>query len=242
MRYSLAFAGLAAAQVSSIIDGQPQAPTAAMGALSSIVDGQPQAPATAAAAISSIVDGQPQAPPSIPTTAPVAPGPAVPMKTTTTYVTHLTTYCPAAGTSTFGSKTYTVTKPTTLTVLDCSCTLTNTVPIATPSAGPISYSNGTTLASVPAAGVTGAPGAPKSPLTSTVFVSTCPGCPATVPVVVGPTSAPAAGVAGPAGNSTAPLATGAITAAPAKFTGAASKVSGAGAGLAAVFGLAAYLL
>ncbi|KAM0344981.1 hypothetical protein ACHAPU_006860 [Fusarium lateritium] len=48
---------------------------------------------------------------------------------TTEVVTHLTTYCPAATTLTYGDKTYTVTEATTLTIEDCSCTITK--PVAT---------------------------------------------------------------------------------------------------------------
>ncbi|OWT42909.1 hypothetical protein VFPPC_17898 [Pochonia chlamydosporia 170] len=42
---------------------------------------------------------------------------------TTEVVTALTTYCPAPTTLTHGSKTYTVTGPTTLTITDCPCTI-----------------------------------------------------------------------------------------------------------------------
>lgn len=46
---------------------------------------------------------------------------------TTEVVTQLTTYCPAATTLTHGTKTYTVTAPTTLTITDCPCTVTKPV-------------------------------------------------------------------------------------------------------------------
>ncbi|KAJ4247449.1 hypothetical protein NW762_013124 [Fusarium torreyae] len=46
---------------------------------------------------------------------------------TTEVVTHLTTYCPAATTLTYGDKTYTVTEATTLTIEDCSCTVTKPI-------------------------------------------------------------------------------------------------------------------
>ncbi|KAM0227590.1 hypothetical protein ACHAPO_011385 [Fusarium lateritium] len=55
---------------------------------------------------------------------------------TTEVVTHLTTYCPAPTTLTYGDKTYTVTKATTLTIEDCSCTITKPVATATGYAPP----------------------------------------------------------------------------------------------------------
>ncbi|KAF5024488.1 hypothetical protein F66182_3428 [Fusarium sp. NRRL 66182] len=51
---------------------------------------------------------------------------------TTEVVTHLTTYCPEPTTLTYGDKTYTITEATTLTVTDCSCTISRPVkPTAT---------------------------------------------------------------------------------------------------------------
>lgn len=44
--------------------------------------------------------------------------------TVTSIVTALTTYCPKPTTLTHGTRTYTITKATTLTILDCPCTLT----------------------------------------------------------------------------------------------------------------------
>jgi hypothetical protein len=51
-----------AAAVSTIADGQPQAPTSTVKPVSVISDGQPQAPQSSATAVSTISDGQPQAP------------------------------------------------------------------------------------------------------------------------------------------------------------------------------------
>ena len=48
--------------VSTISDGQPQAPTSTAGAVSTISDGQPQAPKSTAKPVTTISDGQPQAP------------------------------------------------------------------------------------------------------------------------------------------------------------------------------------
>lgn len=50
------------APVSTISDGQPQAPTGTVAPVSTISDGQPQAPTGTAAPVSTISDGQPQAP------------------------------------------------------------------------------------------------------------------------------------------------------------------------------------
>jgi len=50
----------------------------------------------------------------------------------TEVVNEYTTYCPEATKITHGSKTYTVTKPTTLTITDCPCTITR--PVITSSA------------------------------------------------------------------------------------------------------------
>lgn len=58
--------------MSTISDGQPQAPSStAVAPVSTISDGQPQAPTTTAAAVSTISDGQPQAPTAM-TMAPVS--------------------------------------------------------------------------------------------------------------------------------------------------------------------------
>jgi hypothetical protein len=48
--------------ISTISDGQPQAPTGTAAPVSTIFDGQPQAPTGTAAPVSTIFDGQPQAP------------------------------------------------------------------------------------------------------------------------------------------------------------------------------------
>lgn len=52
--------------VSTISDGQPQAPTGSVAPVSTISDGQPQAPTGIAAPVSTISDGQPQAPTAVP--------------------------------------------------------------------------------------------------------------------------------------------------------------------------------
>lgn len=62
--------------------------------------------------------------------------------TTTEIVTAYTTYCPGATTFTQGSKTYTVTGPSTVTVTNCPCTIVKTVPIASGSAAPTSSGSG----------------------------------------------------------------------------------------------------
>jgi len=129
----------------------------------------------------------------------------------TKYVTDLTTVCPSATVITIGSSlTYTITEATTLTITDCSCTVTNEVPVAT-SAAPVE--------SVPAYS------------TAVVIPSSVAPYPTALPAGNG-TSV----VVPPVGTATAPVAT---TAAP-EFTGAASKAGVAalaigGAALAAFF-------
>jgi hypothetical protein len=69
---SMVAGAVAAPVVSTISDGQPQAPTSAA-VVSTISDGQPQAPKSSATAlVSTISDGQPQAPGSTVTAGPVS--------------------------------------------------------------------------------------------------------------------------------------------------------------------------
>ncbi|KAM0450110.1 hypothetical protein ACHAPV_004399 [Trichoderma viride] len=134
-----------------------------------------------------------------------------------------TTYCPFATQITHGSKTYTVTEPTTLTITDCPCTITRPV---------------TTVSSVlcntcGAAAPTGAvPTGGNSGSVPPAFTNS---------TISSPTQAPPAG-----GNAapTGPAGTGAgvPTAPPAIPTGAASKAVLSGAGLAGIVGLAAFVL
>ncbi|KFH43690.1 Cell wall protein-like protein [Hapsidospora chrysogenum ATCC 11550] len=61
--------------------------------------------------------------------------------TTTKVVAHYTTYCPEPTIFSLGTKTYTVTEPTTLTITDCPCTIvepcyTCPAPTATGTEGP----------------------------------------------------------------------------------------------------------
>lgn len=70
---------------------------------------------------------------------------------TTKVVTELTTYCPSATEVTYGTKTYTVTEATTLTITDCPCTVIET-PSYTPAPPSPVYPtypvNGTTVVPV----------------------------------------------------------------------------------------------
>jgi hypothetical protein len=144
----------------------------------------------------------------------------------TEVVTAYTTYCPGPTKITHGHKTYTVTKATTLTISDCPCTVTKPAPSSTP--------------------VYTAPVVVKPSPSAPVVVKPSPSAPA--PYV--PSAAPPAPPA-PYKNETTPVVpappagTGspATSAPPTKFTGAANKAFAAsGAGLAAVFGVAAYIL
>ncbi|KAL7896468.1 hypothetical protein HDV63DRAFT_250136 [Trichoderma sp. SZMC 28014] len=132
------------------------------------------------------------------------------------------TYCPFATQITHGSKTYTVTEPTTLTITDCPCTITR--PVTTTSA----VLCNTCGAAAPTGSVPAGNGGSVPPAFTNSTISS-------------PTQAPPAG-----GNAapTGPAGTGAgvPTAPPAIPTGAASKAVLSGAGLAGIVGLAAFVL
>ena len=121
----------------------------------------------------------PSIPAGLPTTivSPSVPAglPTGPPSYTTEFVTHLTTYCPEAGIQTIGGQTITVAQPTTLTISDCSCTLTHPVgtPVATPGAP---AGSNPAVPSVPAVTpVVGGPANPSFPATSLPAVG--PGAP-----------------------------------------------------------------
>ncbi|PTB68089.1 hypothetical protein BBK36DRAFT_1139597 [Trichoderma citrinoviride] len=129
-----------------------------------------------------------------------------------------TTYCPFATQITHGSKTYTVTEPTTLTITDCPCTITRPVTI-TSSVACVTCGSAAPTGAVPSGNGGGAPPA---------FTNS---------TITTPTQAPPAG-----GNP--PASTGGVvpTAPPAVPTGGASKAVLSGAGLAGIVGLAAFVL
>lgn len=133
-----------------------------------------------------------------------------------TYVTEsyvdYTTYCPEATTLTVGTKTYTVTEATTLTILDCSCTIAKPV-----------YTSLVTSCSTSAAAVYTPPAYTSvAPISAPVYSNSTGSSPVYTPAPTG------------TGSYSAPIAT---------FTGAANNVVAAsGAGLAAIFGLVAYVL
>ncbi|KAF2198486.1 hypothetical protein GQ43DRAFT_434228 [Delitschia confertaspora ATCC 74209] len=130
----------------------------------------------------------------------------------TEVVTAYTTYCPAPTEIVHGSETYTVTEATTLTITNCPCTITKPASPSTPVVVPTS---------APVAPSSGAPVVPVVPS----------GAPAPYPNGTTPAYTPPA------------VGTGSATGAPPKFTGAANKAFAAsGAGLAAVFGVVAYVL
>ncbi|KAF2218133.1 hypothetical protein BDZ85DRAFT_323413 [Elsinoe ampelina] len=189
--------------------------------------------------------------------------------TVTEPVTKYTTYCPSATEVTHKGVTYTVTEATTLTIDDCDCTSSTPAPYkpttpveAHPTTTPAPYKP-TTYAPVPssypATSASTAKPVPSSyssytkpethpapapssyPATSASTANPVPSSSskATLPPAYPTTLSPVPSY--PAGNSTKPIGTGTTTARPPVFTGAASKV-GAGAGLAAIFGLAALAL
>ncbi|KAL7793595.1 hypothetical protein V8C37DRAFT_101373 [Trichoderma ceciliae] len=129
-----------------------------------------------------------------------------------------TTYCPYATQITHGSKTYTVTEATTLTITDCPCTITRPV---TTTSSVLCYTCG-------AAAPTGAPTGGNGGSVPPAFTNS---------TITVPTQAPPAG-----GNP--PASTGGVvpSAPPAIPTGGASKAVLSGAGLAGIVGLAAFVL
>jgi hypothetical protein len=142
---------------------------------------------------------------------------------TTEVVTAYTTYCPEATEITHGGVTYHVSEATTLTITNCPCTVTKPVS----SAVVTSCSTCTETPVVYTSVETSAP----APVTSSLsgYASSAP---APYPVANSTIAYVPTGATG----------TGSTTAYP-SFTGAANKAFAAsGAGLAAVFGLAAYVL
>ncbi|KAL7936585.1 hypothetical protein V8C35DRAFT_295887 [Trichoderma chlorosporum] len=138
----------------------------------------------------------------------------------TDVVNEYTTYCPYATQITHGSKTYTVTEPTTLTITDCPCTITR--PVTVTSSVVCNTCNSGAAAptgSVPAGG-NGVGYTPPAFTNSTIST---------------PTQAPPA---------SGPASTGGVvpSAPPAVPTGGASKAVLSGAGLAGIVGLAAFVL
>jgi len=101
---------------------------------------------------------------------------------TTEVVTAYTTYCPGPTTIAHGTKTYTVTEATTLTITDCPCTVTKPVysssvvncPSSTPApsvpAGP--YPNATAPAPAPPVYSSSAVVIPSSPVVSSPPIAT----------------------------------------------------------------------
>lgn len=135
---------------------------------------------------------------------------------TTEVVTAYTTYCPAATQITYGSKTYTVTEATTLTISDCPCTISKPV-----------YTTSTVACSTctaPASSSSVAPVYPTTYANSTVATST-------VLATGGYTTskASASGSASTTAASTVPTA------------GAGKTAALSGAALAGVMGLAMFL-
>jgi hypothetical protein len=141
---------------------------------------------------------------------------------TTEVMTAYTTYCPEATQITHGGVTYTVTEATTLTITNCPCTVTKPVSSAvvtscTSTPVPVQSSVAPVYSSV-------APVYSSAPAYSAPYVN------ASTPGYTTPATTSIVGT----GSHTAPVPT---------FTGAANKAFAAsGAGLAAVFGFAAYIL
>lgn len=87
-------------------------------------------PAVALGAFSNVTSSSPPIVPPVSSN-----GTSVSYTTETEVVTAYTTYCPYPTTIVTNGGTYTVTAPTTLTITNCPCTLTHTIPYTTSSAG-----------------------------------------------------------------------------------------------------------
>ncbi|KAL7948867.1 hypothetical protein V8C42DRAFT_231242 [Trichoderma barbatum] len=135
----------------------------------------------------------------------------------TEVVDQYVTYCPYATQITHGTKTYTVTEPTTLTISDCPCTITRPVTVTS---SVVCHTCGG------AAAPTGSPSGGNGGYVPPAYTNT---------TVTTPTVAPPAG---------GPASTGGVgpTAPPPVPTGGASKAVLSGAGLAGIVGLAAFVL
>ncbi|KAF8243879.1 hypothetical protein K440DRAFT_30933 [Wilcoxina mikolae CBS 423.85] len=134
--------------------------------------------------------------------------------TTTEIVHELTTYCPYATKITQGSKTYTVTEATTLTIKDCPCTLTHTYTSAPVAKTPVVVS--------------------PPPVYTTESTSTP--CPSGTGVPTHYGNATTASAPTYAASSSTPKAS-----TPA-FEGSANRATVAGGALAGLLGVVAYLL
>lgn len=143
---------------------------------------------------------------------------------TTEVVTAYTTYCPAATQISHNGVTYTVTEATTLTITNCPCTVTKPVTSAVVTSCSTCTETPVVYTSAPVVYT------PEVVSSAAAYASSAP-----APYPVANSSA----VYVPTGAT----GTAATTSAYATFTGAANKAFAAsGAGLAAVFGLAAYVL
>ncbi|KAJ9649104.1 hypothetical protein H2201_007255 [Coniosporium apollinis] len=147
----------------------------------------------------------------------------------TEVVTAYTTYCPTPTEITHGGSTYTVTEATTLTISDCPCTvtkpMTSSVVTSCATCTPVAPHVPSSSAPAPHVPSSSAP-APHVPSSSTHYNN------GTTPITSSATHP--AGTGSPSATRSGPVAT---------FTGAANKAFAAsGAGLAAVFGFAAYVL
>lgn len=163
MQYSFALAALAAVGANAAY--QVEAPPAAASSSSAVV--------ASSSAVASSSQAYPVAPSAKSSTAAVSTTPAASQSTpaaatypvvatgngttissqvvkyTTEVVNQYTTYCPGPTQITYGTKTYTVTAPTTLTITDCPCTVSK--PVFTTSA--VKCSTCTGSPAVPSSGV-----------------------------------------------------------------------------------------
>lgn len=150
---------------------------------------------------------------------------------TTEVVTAYETYCPGPTTITYGQKTYTVSKATTLTITDCPCTISK--PVYTTSKGSTTAATtGPTTAPTTYATVT-PPSSKPTTAVPTTYYPTGNSTLTTVKPTGGATTPTTYAPGSPSGTPTG-------TAIPTAGAGKAAAMSGAG--LAGVLGLFAYVL
>ncbi|KAK8020437.1 hypothetical protein PG990_005575 [Apiospora arundinis] len=184
MQYSFALAALAAvgAQAAYQVEAPPAAAASSSSAVvasSSATEAYPVASKSSSAAVSSsapVSKSTPAATYPVVATANVTTISSQVVKYTTEVVNQYTTYCPGPTQITYGTKTYTVTAPTTLTISDCPCTISK--PVFTTSAVKCS---GATCTGAPAVPTSGAPVPPPTYGNATVpGVPVVPGKPTTL--------------------------------------------------------------
>ncbi|KAI1290611.1 hypothetical protein F5Y03DRAFT_55803 [Xylaria venustula] len=154
---------------------------------------------------------------------------------TTQVVTAYETYCPEATQITYGTNTYTVTEPTTLTITDCPCTV--SVPVYTTSSVICSTCSSSAYSS---AAYSSAPSSTYVGVYPTLSVPSYPSANSSTAVVPGSTPAVATTPESPATGGVYP--TGTPSPSPIPTAGAEKVATLSGAAFAGLMGLVAFAL